>query len=220
MSKLLILNAPKGAGKTELRDRIFDELSETFTLEDAACKERLYDLTMELFQLDPQSFWEIYNDRELKEKPNKAFVITRDAYKRLCATLKVDSIPHGTHERGVTISIRHAMIYVSECVAKPMFGENYFGLCRAERLYEAESTVFIDDSALGSLDEIYPAIDRLGAENIIIVRIYGRGDYAGDSRSYIDEKMLPKSITIVDVTNNSDLETFLNESMSKLWEVL
>lgn len=220
MSKLLILNAPKGAGKSVLRDRIFDELFDTFTLEDAACKERLYDLTMEIFMVDSHTFWEIYNDRELKEKPNKAFVITRDAYSVLCRTLNVDSIPHGTHERGVTISIRHAMIYVSECVAKPMFGRNYFGLCRAKRLYEAESAVFIDDSALGSLDEIYPAIDRLGAENIIIMRIYGRGDYTGDSRSYIDEKMLPKSINVIDITNNSDLETFLNEGMSKLWEVL
>lgn len=221
MSKLIVLNAPKGAGKTVLTQRIIEELGGQYDVIESRCKDRLFDMTMELFQIDPQTFWEVYNDRDDKETPNQLFPLTRSAYNTLCRTLGVTSLPHGNSRIGVTVSLRHAMIYVSECVAKPAFGDNYFGVCRAETLWFSDSdTIYVDDSALGTMDEIKPAMDVLGAENVVFLRIFGRGDFADDSRKYFDDKDLPEGSVVIDLDNSGDEEEFLTNAMAKIWEVV
>lgn len=221
MSKLIVLNAPKGAGKTVLAQRIIEELGEQYDVEESRCKDRLFEMTMDFFQIDPQTFWEIYEDRDLKETPSHLFQITRSAYDTLCRTLGVTSLPHGNSKIGVTVSLRHAMIYVSECVAKPAFGDNYFGVCRAEALEFSDSdTIYLDDSALGAMDEIKPAMDVLGAENVVFVRIYGRGDFSSDSRKYFGDKDLPEGSVVIDLDNSGDEEEFLTNVMAKIWEVV
>lgn len=219
MSKLIVLNAPKGAGKTVLTQRIIEELGEQYDVVESRCKDRLFDMTREFFGLEREEFYEIYNNRELKETPNQLFPLIRSAYNTLCRTLNVTSLPHGNSKIGVTVSLRHAMIYVSECVAKPAFGDNYFGICRAEALDSDSDTIYLDDSALGTMDEIYPAIDVLCAENVLFVRIYGRGDFAGDSRKYFDDKDLPEGSVVIDLDNSGDEEEFLTNAMAKIWEV-
>lgn len=220
MTKLIILNGPKGCGKSVLTKRIIEELSEQYSVVESRCKDRLFEMTMQFFRLTPDEFYTVYNDRELKEQPSPLFPLTKDAVADLCGKLKVQRLPCGISDIGYTVSVRHAMIYVSECVAKRAFGQEYFGICRAETLSEAPETVFIDDSALGSMDEINPAMALLGSENVVIVRIFGRGDFSEDSRKYIDERELPADTKLLDITNTLSEEDFLSNAMNEIWKAL
>lgn len=69
---MVLFNSPKGVGKTEaikyLRSRGINLIS-------AECKTALHELTMTLFGVSPERYWEIYNTRELKEVPLPEFAV-------------------------------------------------------------------------------------------------------------------------------------------------
>lgn len=205
--KLILLNGGKGCGKSVLTQHLIPRLCAN----EARCKDKLFELTMSLFDVKAGDFWSIYNDRERKEKSNDLFTVKRpqaimlynmiggeDLCKR-CALSKYD----------VPLSVREAMIYVSELVVKPTFGSDYFGVSRAKNLL---SGVYIDDSA-AFVDEIKPAIDKIGMNNILLVRIYGRGDFEGDSRDYLPDNVVTN---VVDVYNNKSESEFLIETTDKI----
>lgn len=104
---------------------------------------------------------------------------------------------------------RHVMIDFSERFIKPTIGENAFGLMAVQRI-EAMKTggsgldaVCITDS--GFADEATPLIEKYGADNCLLIRLYRDGHtFAGDSRDYID---LP-NVKRIDVYNNFTEELF------------
>lgn len=205
MSKLILLNGPIGCGKTAATDVIKDRFAPIWPVH---CKDHLHELTRSLFNVPYPTYWTIYEDRTLKEQPQPEFQLMLEEYNKLARLL---GKPVRVSPRKVMISIREAMIYVSEIVCKPAFGEDYFGRVRASSIdISGDDAIFIDDSA-GFEEEVPPAIERLGQDNILLIRVRGRGTFDGDSRSYLPDGLCEHT---VDVYNTASLDEFVNRVCS------
>lgn len=92
---------------------------------------------------------------------------------------------------------REAMIWLSESVCKPAFGEAFFGYQLAGRITRGKADrVIVSDS--GFQAEAMVLIDQFGAENIRLIRLHrDHCTFAGDSRNYVD---LP--VPTLDLQNN------------------
>lgn len=217
MSKIILFNSPKAVGKS---DAIRYLGTKGINLISAECKESLHNLTMTLFGVDPDRYWEIYNSRELKEVPLTEFEMTLPFGELTWLEDLVGCIPDvlinftgkGTI---VQLSIRQAMIYISELVIKPRWGEDWFGKERVRKIQKYQSVVedsnklvFTDDSC-AFVDELHPLIDYLGQDNILLIRIYRDGfTFEGDSRNYIPDGVITNT---VDIYNNGTLEDYYKE---------
>lgn len=173
----------------------------------AECKESLHEATMTLFGTPESLYWEIYNDRSRKETPNTLFSVTVEMAHKLAEELGGLSYSGHPIEGKVPLTIREAMILTSECVMKPMFGEAVFGERRANKLIDGH--VYLDGS-FGFEDELRPAIEKLGQDNILGIRINGRGEDIADSRKPLPDGLLEN---VVDIWNGDDVELqdFLEE---------
>lgn len=196
-SKLVLLNGPAMCGK----NIVVDAIEKEYAITNRRCKDKLFKLTQDLFCVSEERFWEIYNDRSLKEKSLPDFKIQGDHFNRLMKI--VNKIDLSSPYQMVNISIREAMIYVSEVICKPAFGDDYFGVARAKSMGEGE--LAIDDSC-GFSGELPPVIHKLGQENLLLIRIHGRGTFAGDSRNYIPDGVVTNT---VDVYNTGTEEQYV-----------
>lgn len=203
MSRLVLLNGPMGCGKTELAKC----LKYQYDAVDRRCKDKLFNLTQDLFCVDPRTFFEIYDNRDLKEVPNERFMLKGTQYALLMEYLKKD-FEFAYCDKMYPISIRDAMIYVSEFLCKPAFGSDYFGLARAKSIRPNE--IAVDDSC-GFDDEVPPSLNLLGQENVIAIRIYGRGSFENDSRSYIKDGLVENTY---DVYNTGSEDVFQSECLT------
>jgi len=188
-------------------------------LAERKCKDKLHELTMSFFAVHEDRYWEIYENRALKEKALPEFSVNINSYNALMESLnpgdgdkKIHTWADNSVEM-VNISIREAMIYVSECICKPTFGKGYFGEARIKSMSDNETA--IDDST-GFQEELYPAIEQLGQENIILIRIHGRGEFASnDSRNYIPDGVIENTI---DIDNSVDSEQALQSFLETVGE--
>lgn len=115
-------------------------------------------------------------------------------------------IVKNTGNRNVKLSIREAMIFVSEVMCKEKFGLDYFGVARANSVRHAEVIV---DGSTGFVEELPPLIEKLGQENILLIRVHRNGcTYDGDSRNYIPDGVIHNTI---DIDNNSSLGGYFNQ---------
>jgi hypothetical protein len=199
MKRLILLNGPRECGKSDA----VKLLHAHFDLVERQCKDKVHELTQAFFSVSRERYYEIYLSRKLKDSPVPEFMVTGKAY-QLLQNILGEQNPRYTGMVKM-LSIREAMIYVSECLCKPSFGVDYFGIVRAKSITDGE--LAIDDSA-GFEDELYPAIKLLGQKNIILIRIYGRGNFEGDSRRYIGDGVIDNTI---DIHNNSTLDDYLDE---------
>jgi len=122
----IIFNGPPGSGKDYICKELVATDEPVFHKE---FKHRLYMLTMNIYGISPDVFWEIYNDREMKEKPLDVFG---------------------------SLSARQAMIKVSEECIKPAFGKDYFGLAAANSMMPGMN-VFSDGGFLEEIELVYDA---------------------------------------------------------------
>lgn len=213
MSKIVLFNSPRNVGKSRAITYLNDK---GYNLIPAECKEALHKLTMMLFGVSPERYWEIYNTRELKEVPLGDFEVNMDILEFTMLTKLVD------RDLGLSgktfLSIREAMIYVSEIVVKPRWGNDWFGQERVRKIIGCEDVVgkfnsknkliFTDDSA-AFVDELYPLIDYIGQENILLLRIHRDGfTFEGDSRNYIPDGIITNTI---DVYNNGTEQEYFDE---------
>lgn len=187
--KLIIFSGKMGCGK----DTAIDFLGRTIEYVRAECKESLHEATMALFGVPEDTYWEIYNDRQRKETPNSLFSIKPEKAKELEEYLGELTYKSELVDGMFPLTIREAMIFTSELVMKPMFGEDVFGKRRADKL--RGNFVFVDGS-FGFTDELHPAIDKIGQKNILGVRIYGRGDDKADSRIMLPDGLLENTVDI------------------------
>ena len=203
-AKLIVFSGKIECGK----DTAVEALEAHHGFKRAECKESLHNATMSLFGVSEDVYWDIYNDRKRKETPNTLFSVTVEASKKLdeeIGGLSYNSVLPKPNKFPLTI--REAMIYTSEIVMKPMFGEDVFGKRRADKLKEGGIYV---DASYGFQEELTPAIEKIGQENILGIRINGRGRNSADSRKPLPDGLLDNT---VDVWNGEDvsLSAFLGE---------
>lgn len=211
MHKIILLNGPIACGKNVAVDRIKDIMSPLLVL-DRRCKDHLFDLTPQFFCMANEDFFNIYNSRQIKETPMKEFEVSVRAYNALAPIIgKTTFSERLVGDQKIKLSVREALIYVSEIICKPTFGEDYFGVARARSIgtsgHLISGELSIDDSC-GFAEEIQPTIDKVGMENVMLIRIHGRGSFHGDSRNYVPNGYVDNT---VDIINDSDEETFLQE---------
>ena len=195
MNKIILMNGPQLCGK----NIAVDYLKQFYNLVDRRCKDKLFELIPIIFNIPSERFWEIYNDRDLKEEPLPDFKVTYEAASALMKVTGEQYIMLDKSYEHCDLSIRQAMIYVSEVLCKPTFGQDYFGKTRADSILPNE--ISIDDSC-GFPDEIEPTIAKLGQENVLLIRIKGRGSFKGDSRVYIPDGVVDNTI---DIWNNGSV---------------
>ena len=203
-SKIILLNGVKSLGKDEAIKHL---RSLGYPLVRREAKGKLHTLTQEFFCVSPERYWEIYEDRELKEKPLEEFRVDLnwlDAQQLegvLGYSLNRETITERDYGFGKTgdeyywkLSVREAMIYISEVIMKPRFGDNYFGVARAKAIQEGEIAV---DSSCGFLEELPPLIERLRQENILLIRVHRAGaTFEGDSRNYIPDGVITNTVDV------------------------
>lgn len=120
-------------------------------------KYQLFKETISFFGVDEKWFMDGYKNRLLKEEP--------------------EELLEG-------MSRREAMIYVSEEITKPAFGEDIFGKQVADEI-DITRDYCISDG--GFIDELIPVINKVGSENFVLVQLTREGhDYSSDSRRYLD----------------------------------
>lgn len=157
-NKIVLLNAPKGAGK----DTIAGALADLVGTHTKAFKTALYECAYPLSGCTSfDQFHYLCNDRTLKEKPCSLF------YGR---------------------SPREFLIHVSEDIVKPNFGVEFFGNKSAKSISpdEFDDGVVFADSGFES--EVLPLKKEFGGKNIYVVQFTGQGseDFSGDSRKFIE----------------------------------
>jgi hypothetical protein len=196
-SKIILLNGVKSLGKDEA---IHHLRSLGYPLVRREAKGKLHELTMAFFCIQPERYWEIYEDRVLKETSLKEFEIILEDYEikvmeRSFGEVHIDRFQeHLPHLTVCWLSIRQAMIYISEIICKPRFSNNYFGVARAKAIQEGEIAV---DSSTGFVEELPPLIERLGQENILLIRVHRAGTtFEGDSRSYIPDGIITNTVDV------------------------
>lgn len=203
--RIVLLNSPANVGKSKAMEYMKEKgLNLTY----ASCKEPLHKATMALFGVHEERYWGIYNDRDLKEKPLPEFLINLP----FSDFTQLENVSGFLGLSGFNeLSIRKAMIYTSEVIMKPRFGSDVFGRIRANSLEDGK--VYIDDSAAGfdangeiRADEITPLIERVGQDNILLIRIHREGfDFSGDSRRYVGDGVCD---TTVDINNVNELDFY------------
>lgn len=128
-------------------------------------KHVLFQETIAFFGVDEEWFMNGYNDRSIKEQP--------------------EDLLDG-------MSRREAMIYVSEDITKPEFGQDIFGVHVASEVEDGEDYAISDG---GFEAELVPLINRVGADNIILVQLTREGcDYSSDSRRYFNGNLVKEYV--------------------------
>lgn len=155
MAKIIILNAPPHAGKDTIGALVKDY--SPVPLLKMSFKAPMFDIACAMLgKTDYCKFIEIYDDREQKEKPQ--------------------SFLNGK-------SPREFMIWISESVIKPQFGNEYFGRRFAETASASDIPVICTDG--GFPDEIVPLV--MQGNEVKICRLHRSGfTFEGDSRDYIN----------------------------------
>ena len=140
-----------------------------------------------LFGLSRGTWGFIYGDRRLKDEPTWML-------------------------KGM--SPRQAMIWLSEEVMKPKFGQRFFGEAAVERIADmafahVKPTPLVVVGDCGFAEELDPLIEAFGVEQMLLVRVFRPGcTYDSDSRRYIQAHDLPADLLSVDLYNTGDLESF------------
>lgn len=154
MAKIIILNGPAGVGK----DTIGGELAAYYDCSLVSFKRPMFGIAASLLGVKAfNEFMEAYNDREQKEMP-QSFLDGR--------------------------TCREFMIWISESVVKPLFGNHHFGKLMSEhvRLYDEGSCFVCTDG--GFPDEVIQLLED--GHDVTLVRLFMDGKtFAGDSRNYI-----------------------------------
>lgn len=151
MKKLIILNAPPGAGKDTVADII---VKNGICKQKVSFKSPMFNVAKGILSRDEfDGFIKNYDNREYKESP---------------------------HEFLGGMTFREFMIWISESVMKPVFGDDVFGKRLAQSL--SDGCYICSDGGFAS--EIKPLIDN-GIE-VTLIRLHRPGyTFEGDSRSYL-----------------------------------
>lgn len=167
-TKVIVLVGPKGSGKDVVGEHLLSRRSDVVV---RRFKEELLQDTIDYYNISEDWFYSVYDNRETKEVP----------------LVELDGK-----------SPREAVIFVSEEVMKPQYGQQYYG----ERLLETldpDAVNIITDGGVANITEdgeedwveLQPIVEAVGKDNILIVQLYrNECSFEGDSRRYFGEPSL------------------------------
>lgn len=152
MKTVIILNGPPGCGK----DTLQLAMHQRYGVECQSMKTPMFKIAQAMLgDSDFELFMKHYNDRSEKESP-QAYLNNQ--------------------------SPRHFMIWISEGVIKPMFGNQHFGKLASDALLTENSTAVFSDG--GFPDEVIRLVND--GYKVKLVRLHREGfTFDGDSRNYI-----------------------------------
>lgn len=178
------------------KDSICEFLSTYAEFEHIEFKAKLFQLVKTIYSV-PDEVWDVLYTRDNKEKPTPWL--------------------NGK-------SPRQAMIYVSETVIKPNFGDDYFGDALVRKIANTPDRLLFCCSDSGFLSELTPVVNRYGVENVKLVRIHRPGytfEMYGDSRTYIKDIELPRGMSSYDIDNDGEsVEPFLHDATKLIIDLI
>lgn len=155
---VIILNGPPDSGKDRAAEYLCQKINQTANLPTAyhnRFKDKLFELTTSIFNIDEETFFGLYDNRKTKEVPTP---------------LLYDKSPRGS------------LIFVSETMIKPNFDKEYFGRCANQNLKDGIN-VFSDGGFVDEINPIYENVGKDNLL-IVRLHRPGR-DFSKDSRDYI-----------------------------------
>jgi hypothetical protein len=207
--KMLLMNGPLKCGKDVALDYLKDNYFPQMVRREA--KDKLHELTISFFNVTEEFYWTTYNDRSVKEAPLPEFSIKTGMLQKLGEIIP-EVLDRGQKSEYTELSIREAMIFVSEVICKPVFGKDYFGVCRADNIDKGELSF---DGSCGFQEELPPLIGKLGQDNIMLLRIHRPGYEFGDndSRSYMPDGVIENTL---DICNDGTEQEYYEEILKKV----
>lgn len=179
---LFLMNGLIGCGKDTGTGYLIANLPYRAT----SVKAHLYELTNKFFNF-PAHHSYVYHNEKLKEQFDSRFRISFWAGLKLMSV--VPALRGKLHEEGqeYLLSPRQALIFVSEVMAKPVFGKEYFAKVHVSKIKETYENsnfdVFIESSC--GFQEEYDYYARCDFLIPQVIRITGRGEEKPDSRSQV-----------------------------------
>lgn len=192
-SKIVLFCGPRGSGKDVSCNFLKSKDSALLSF---SMNEYLIEKTKEFFSLNQEEsalFDEAYADRKKKDQLLDFLTPSRTA---------ASDVWHFP-----ALSPRQAMIFVSESWYKPIYGKDCWAKSLLEKVSQATDpgvSNYVCNSA-GFDEEVAFIIGEFGYNNVLLVEIYGRGTFDGDSRNYITLE----DINRVDIVNDGSIDDFL-----------
>lgn len=154
MSKIIILNGPAGVGK----DTIGNALAADYNCIPTSFKRPMFEIAASILGARAFSkFITAYDDRDQKEMP---------------------------HDFLGGKTCREFMIWISETVVKPLFGNQQFGKLMSEHIRLCDEGFCFVCTDGGFPDEVIRLVED--GHDVTLVRLFMDGkNFAGDSRDYI-----------------------------------
>lgn len=154
MSKIIILNGPAGVGK----DTIGNALAADYNCIPTSFKRPMFEIAASILGARAFSkFITAYDDRDQKEQP-QGFLGGK--------------------------TCREFMIWISETVVKPLFGNQQFGKLMSEHIRLCDEGFCFVCTDGGFPDEVIRLVED--GHDVTLVRLFMDGKtFAGDSRDYI-----------------------------------
>ncbi|QXV76200.1 putative P-loop NTPase protein [Escherichia phage AugustePiccard] len=154
MAKIIILNGPAGVGK----DTIGNALHYDYRCIQTSFKRPMFEIAESILGAGAFSkFITAYDDRDQKEMP-QSFLGGK--------------------------TCREFMIWISESVVKPLFGNQQFGKLMSEHIKLCDEGLTFVCTDGGFADEVIQLVED--GHDVTLVRLFMEGKtFAGDSRNYI-----------------------------------
>lgn len=154
-TRVILLNGPPNSGKDTLAAGLANHLLPYQTAVLRSFKTPLYQLASIFYGIPFDEVITLCTDRDLKDRHSDEFGCTP----------------------------REALIFISETVVKPNFGDDWFGLQAVRSLAEDCINIFTDS---GFEKEAMPLYEIAGRDNFLLVHVHRDGcSFEGDSRDYL-----------------------------------
>lgn len=192
MTTIVIFNAPPSAGK-DTAAALMDKYLGSDEVNLCSFKKTLVELAIKLSGLSERQWADIYT-RELK-----------------------DVADYRLQVQGIPVSPRRYLIWISEEVIKPVFGDGFFGREAGNQLDQHKINAFSDGGFAPELDELMwrsaQLEDFFCYPEVAVARIHREGcTFANDSRGYLQEEDIafPQHVKFVDIYNDG-MEEFISD---------
>lgn len=154
MAKIIILNGPAGVGK----DTIGNALAKDYNCIPTSFKRPMFEIAASILRARSFSkFITAYDDRDQKEMP---------------------------HDLLGGKTCREFMIWISESVVKPLFGNQQFGKLMSEHIRICDEGFSFVCTDCGFPDEVIRLVED--GHDVTVARLFMYGKtFSGDSRDYI-----------------------------------